>query len=841
MRRLVIVESPTKAKTIRNYLPKGYIVEACMGHIRDLPPSAKEIPAKYKDKAWARLGVDVESDFTPLYVVPTDKKKVVKNLKDKIKDADELLLATDEDREGESIGWHLLEVLKPKIPIKRMVFHEITKEAIQAAVENPRDIDEQLVRAQETRRILDRLVGYTVSPLLWKKISPGLSAGRVQSVAMAMLVERELDRISFRSGSYWDLRANLLKSKQPFTALLQKVGDKRVATGKDFDENTGKIKKSAANKVLLLDEKDAQVLRERLAEGQWEVVDIKEREQKRQPPPPFTTSTLQQEANRKLGMSARDTMRTAQKLYEEGHITYMRTDSVNLSQEAITAARQAIETRYGADYLSDKPRQYHTKSKGAQEAHEAIRPTGKQMPTAQELGLDGRGEKLYDMIWKRAIATQMAEALQKFTTVTIAVEDALFDSAGKQILFPGFLRVYVEGSDDPEAELDDQETLLPIMAIGDVLNLRELEAIGHETKPPARFTEASLVQALEKEGVGRPSTYASIIGTIQERGYVIKQSNRLIPTFVAFAVNRLLKEHFPDLVNTQFTAEMEAKLDEIAEGDVDWLPYLKEFYKGDQGLETQVEEKLKSIDPRDIYALDLAEIAAKVRIGRYGAYIEQENDEVIRASIPDKMAPAELDIAEAERLLKQKDEGPKVFGYHPDSGEPIYLLEGPYGHYVQLGDGEEKKKPKRTSLPRGMKPEDVDKETAIGLLNLPRELGVHPETGELIEAGIGRYGPYVKQGKTFQSLKKEDDVLTVELPRALELLEQKGTKKSGVIRELGEHPSDGKAVTLNNGRYGPYVKHGRTNASLPKGTDLDSVTLEQAIHWLEDKLKKKSS
>ena len=838
MRRLVIVESPTKAKTIRTYLPKGYIVEACMGHVRDLPPSAKDIPAKYKDKAWARLGVDVESDFAPLYVVPSDKKKVVKNLKEKMKDADELLLATDEDREGESIGWHLLEVLQPKIPIKRMVFHEITKEAIEAAVQNPRDIDEQLVRAQETRRILDRLVGYTVSPLLWKKISPGLSAGRVQSVAMSILVEREIDRISFRSGSYWDLRATLLKTQKPFTALLQKVGDKRVATGKDFDENTGKIKKSVAKNVLLFDEKDAQALRNRLVDGQWEVVDINEREQKRQPPPPFTTSTLQQEANRKLGMSARDTMRTAQKLYEEGHITYMRTDSVNLSQEAINGARQAIETRYGKDYLSAKPRQYTTKSKGAQEAHEAIRPTGKQMPTARELGLEDRAAKLYDMIWMRAIATQMADALQKFTTIIIAVEDAIFESAGKQILFPGFLRVYVEGSDDPDAALDDQETLLPLMAIGDKVDCRELEAIGHETKPPARFTEASLVQALEKEGVGRPSTYASIIGTIQERGYVVKESNRLIPTFVAFAVNRLLKEHFPDLVNTQFTAEMETKLDEIADGSVEWLPYLTEFYKGATGLETQVEEKLKSIDPRDIYALDLAEIAAKVRIGRYGAYIEQENGEVIRASVPDKLAPADLDIAEAERLLKQKDEGPKVFGYYPETGEPMYLLEGPYGHYVQLGDGEEKKKPKRTSLPRGMKPEDVDKDVAIDLLSLPRELGVDPDSGEVIEAGIGRYGPYVKRGKTFQSLKKEDDVLTVDLARALELLAQKGEKKSGVLRELGEHPGDGKAITLNSGRYGPYVKHGKTNASLPKGTDLEAVTLEQAVHWLAEKLKK---
>lgn len=838
MRRLVIVESPTKARTIRGFLPKGYTVEASMGHVRDLPPSAKEIPAKYKDKEWARLGVNIEADFEPLYIVPADKKKVIKNLKEKLKEADELYLATDEDREGESIGWHLVEVLKPTIPIKRMVFHEITQEAIQEALANTRGIDEQLVRAQETRRILDRLVGYTVSPLLWKKVSPGLSAGRVQSVAMAMLVQREAERMAFRSGSYWDLRALLAKAKETFNAVLDSVGDKRVASGKDFDENTGKIKDSVKNKVLLLDEKEADKLRERLKKGTWTVTDLETRDQKRTPPPPFTTSTLQQEANRKLGMSARDTMRVAQSLYENGYITYMRTDSVNLSSQAIGAARSAIEQRFGKEYMSQTPRVYRTQSKGAQEAHEAIRPAGNKMPTAHELGLKGRDYKLYDIIWKRTLACQMADAHQRFTTVTIDVEDAIFKSIGKQIIFPGFLRVYVEGSDDPDEALEDQETLLPPLSVGDVVDLRELESIGHETKPPARYTEASLVQELEKEGVGRPSTYASIIGTIQERGYVTKQSNRLVPTFVAFAVNRLLQQHFPDLVDTKFTAHMEEVLDEIAEGDAEWLPYLSDFYLGEHGLEHQVIEKDQSINPRDIFALSLDEIDAKVRIGRYGPYIEQENGEVIRASIPETLAPGELDVEEAERILKQKDEGPKVFGYFPATGEPMYLLEGPYGPYLQLGDGDDKSKPKRTSLPKGMEPDAVTKEIAIGLLSLPRPLGTDNESGEIIEAGIGRYGPYVKRGKTFQSLTDDDDVLTVDLARALELLNQKSTRQSGVIRELGEDPEDGNKVTLNNGRYGPYVRHGKTNASVPKGTDLDAVTLEQALHWLEEKKKK---
>lgn len=846
MRRLVIVESPTKARTIRAFLPEGYEVEASMGHVRDLPASAKEIPAKYKDQPWSRIGVDVEHDFTPLYVIPADKKQVIKELKSKLKEADELIVATDEDREGESIGWHLTEVLNPKVPVRRMVFHEITREAIEAALASTRSIDDQLVRAQETRRILDRLVGYTVSPLLWKKISPGLSAGRVQSVAVEMLVKRERRRVAFRSGAYWDLRATLVAQRHSFQADLATVDGVRVASGKDFDDTTGELKKRA--KVLLLNEDAALALRAELLEGQWQVVDVNERVQRRRPPPPFTTSTLQQEANRKLRLSARDTMRVAQRLYEQGYITYMRTDSVHLSKEAIGAARAAVERRYGKEYLSSKSRQYTTKSKAAQEAHEAIRPAGNQMPTAAELGLDGRERSLYDMIWKRTMATQMADAVLQFVNVSIQVENAIFDATGKRIQFPGYFRAYVEGSDDPEASLDDQEVILPPLAVGDTVDCRELEAIGHETKPPSRYTEAALVQALEKEGVGRPSTYATIISTIQDRGYVVKDNNRLIPTFMAFAVMRLLENHFPDLVDTKFTARMEQTLDEIATGEADWLPYLHQFYSGEEGLEVRVQAKEKSIDPRDIYALDIDEIGAKVRVGRYGPYIERENgDGVVRVSLPAEMAPGDLSLEEAEQWLQQKDEGPEPLGHDSESDKPIFLLQGPYGYYVQLGEsGEDGPKPKRVSVPRNMSPAAVTLDEAQALLSLPRTLGTDPETGAEVQAGIGRYGPYVRRDKTYKSLSKEDNILTIGLDRALELLSQSRSAGSAVLRELGDHPDGGK-VTLNTGRYGPYVKHKRTNASLPKETDPETVTLEMALELLakkktsKRKKKKKSS
>jgi DNA topoisomerase-1 len=841
MRRLVIVESPTKARTIKGFLPEGYTVEACMGHVRDLPASAKEIPAAYKDRPWSRIGVDVENSFEPLYVIPNDKKSVIKDLKAKLKTADELILATDEDREGESIGWHLTEVLKPQIPMRRMVFHEITREAIDEALRNTRQIDQQLVRAQETRRILDRLVGYTVSPLLWKKIASGLSAGRVQSVAMQMLVQRERERLTFRSGAYWDLKALLQARGQRFSAILVSVGGRPIASGKDFDETTGQLKKGA--KVLLLDEAAAKALRERLltsGKDGWRVTDINERIQRRRPPAPFITSTLQQEANRKLRLSSKETMRVAQRLYEQGYITYMRTDSVHLSGEAINAARAAVVRRYGKDYLSDHPRQYTTKSKAAQEAHEAIRPAGNQMLTADEHGLSGVDHALYDMIWKRTIATQMADAVLKLNTVLIQVQDAVFQASGKTIVFPGYFRAYVEGSDDPEAALDDQEELLPPLVVGEVVECKDLQALRHETKPPARYTEASLVQALEREGVGRPSTYSTIISTILERGYVQKTANQLIPTYVAFAVSRLLEAHFPDLVDTQFTARMEEILDEIAEGRAAWLPYLQEFYSGEEGLEARVKEKEQTINPRDIYAMDVKELDAKIRIGRFGAYIERENGEgLVRVSLPETIAPADLTLEDVERLLRQKDEGPDVVTHDPKTGEPIYLLQGPYGYYLQVGQngendakgGKKAPKPRRAPLPKGVQPEQLTPEMAIGLLSLPRTLGVDPASGAEIQAGIGRFGPYVRRGDVFKSLTKDDDVLTVSLERALELL----SKARAEPRTLGEHPADGRTVLAAAGRYGPYVKHGRTNVALPKNTDLATVTLEQALALLAQK------
>lgn len=847
MSKLVIVESPTKAKTIRNFLPKEYEVRASMGHIRDLPASASEIPAKVKGESWARLGVNVENDFDPLYVVPSAKKKVVKELKELLKKADELILATDEDREGESIGWHLTEVLQPKVPVRRMVFHEITREAIEQALRETRQIDDNLVRAQETRRILDRLVGYTVSPLLWKKIAPKLSAGRVQSVAVRLLVLRERERRAFRTGAYWDLKA--LLNKRPdrpdhrFEAELVSVGDKRVATGRDFDENTGKI--AEGKDVLLLDQTQATDLRDRLLNGTWRVAGVDERITTRSPAPPFTTSTLQQEANRKLGWGAKQTMRTAQTLYENGYITYMRTDSVNLSDEAINAARGRIRDLYGPEYVHEKPRRYKTQAKGAQEAHEAIRPAGSQMLPADRLPISGPERALYDLIWKRTVATQMANARLKFTTVQIAVEDALFRASGRTILFPGFFRAYLEGSDDPEAALEDQDSTLPELAVDEEVDVRELNPVGHETKPPARYTEASLVKALESEGVGRPSTYATIIDTIQERGYCFKQRKELVPTFVAFAVTALLEEHFGDLVDTQFTAAMEQTLDDIAEGEADWLDYLRTFFRGEQGLENQVKEKEAGIDPRTASQVDLLDLPAEVRIGQFGPFLARgENGDRVTVSLPEDIAPADLDPALVEKLLSQKEAGPETLGEDPESGKPIYLKIGPYGPYVQLGDeGEKGKKPKRASLLKGMSPQEMDLDMALQLLSLPRPLGDHPETGKAVKAGVGRFGPYVVHDGVYASIKAPDDVLTIELDRALTLLAEKQSKQKGgnkkVLKDLGTHPEDGSPVQVLDGRYGPYINHKRTNVSLAEGADPQAVTLPEAVQLLAVKQSKK--
>lgn len=845
MSTLVIVESPTKARTIRNYLPADFRVAASMGHIRDLPQSASEIPAKVKGEKWASLGVNVEADFDPLYVVPKDKKKVVKELKEALKAADQLVLATDEDREGESISWHLQQVLAPKIPIKRMVFHEITEEAIQAALQDCREVDQQLVRAQETRRILDRLVGYTLSPLLWKKIAPSLSAGRVQSVAVRLLVRRERERRAFRQGSYWDLKARLSQAETPFEAQLTTLAGKRLATGSDFDENTGQI--TAGRDVVLLNEAQARELLERVTDKTWQVTDLEERPVTRKPSAPFTTSTLQQEANRKLRLSARETMRVAQGLYEQGFITYMRTDSVHLSQQAIAAARACVEHKYGQNYLSPQPRQYATKSKGAQEAHEAIRPAGSRFRTPQETNLKGAELSVYDLIWKRTIASQMAEARQTHISVQLQVEDAGFRAAGKRIDFAGFFRAYVEGSDDPEAAIEDQEVILPPLQPGDTPTCLNLEALGHETQPPARYTEASLVKTLESEGIGRPSTYASIIGTICDRGYAQRAGNALVPTFTAFAVTGLLEKYFPDLVDPGFTARMERTLDEISTGEVDWLPYLQQFYLGTTGLETQVKEKESQIDPGEARTVQLADLAdARVRIGRFGPYVEAENGNgPVKASIPKDVTPADLDPEQVELLLKQKTEGPDKLGLHPE-GEAIYLLIGAYGPYVQLGEAtEENPKPKRASLPKGVAMDAVTLEQAVKLLSLPRTLGEHPETGCKVKVGLGRFGPYVvhdqgKEGKDYRSLKAEDDLFTIELSRALELLAQpkgqRGRRKSKqALRELGDHPQDGNPVNIYDGPYGPYVKHNKTNVSVPKEQPVEALTLEAALGLLATK------
>lgn len=836
--RLVVVESPTKAKTIRNFLPAGYHVTASMGHVRDLPQSASEIPADVKGKDWARLGVDVEHDFEPLYVVPGSKKKVVSELRTLLRNADELVVATDEDREGESIGWHLVQVLNPKVPISRIVFHEITPEAIREALRTPRSIDEDVVRAQETRRILDRLVGYTVSPLLWKKIAGGLSAGRVQSVAVRLLVVRERERRAFHSATYWDLKAHLAKGDAAFTAMLVAVGGTRVATGKDFDENTGRLR--PGREVVLLGEDEARALSERIRGGAWQVAETEEKPSVRRPYPPFTTSTLQQEANRKLRLSARDAMRIAQRLYEEGLITYMRTDSVHLSEQAITAARKRIGARYGQEYLSPQPRQFTTKSKGAQEAHEAIRPAGTEMKTAEEHRLTGVEAKLYDLIWKRTVASQMADARLTQLVATIEAGDATFRASGRRIDFPGFFRAYVEGSDDPEAALEDREEPLPSLARGDRLALSELEALRHDTQPPARYTEATLVKMLESEGIGRPSTYASIIGTIIDRGYVERKENQLVPTFTAFAVTGLLEKHFPTLVDTRFTARMEEQLDEIAEGEAEWLPYLREFYGGPDGLEARVKSGQEGIDPREASTVTLEGLTARVRIGKFGPFVEMgEGEEAVTASLPEGMAPADLSVDQVDQLVRAKSEGPDVLGTDPATGKPVLMLQGRFGPYVQLGEAEEGgPKPKRASLPKGVTPDAVTFEMAMRWLSLPRTLGTHPESGKEVQAGVGRFGPFVVCDGDFRSLAKTDDVYEVGFDRAMELLSQpKGGSRSKVepLRVLGEHPADGAPVQVFEGRYGPYVKHGSTNATLPKGVAPEAVTLEQALPLLAER------
>ena len=847
MKRLVVVESPTKARTIRKFLPSGeYRIEASMGHVRDLPASASQIPTHLRDEGWARLGVRTDDSFEPLYIIPPDKRKVVNELKAALKDADELYIATDEDREGESIGWHLLEVLNPKVPVRRMVFHEITREAILAALDHTREIDQDLVDAQEARRVLDRLVGYTISPLLWKKIAPKLSAGRVQSVAVRLLVLRERERLAFVAASYWDLKALLAQHGRTFEAQMTHYQDIRLATGRDFDPDTGQLKENlqAGKDVLLMGETQARALAERLLKEPWTVVNVDVRKATRSPAPPFITSTLQQEGSRKLGLSAQRTMQVAQKLYENGYITYMRTDSTNLSQEAISASRRAVEERYGKEYLSPGPRRYTSKVRNAQEAHEAIRPAGNQMKTAKEHRLSGVEARLYDLIWKRTVATQMADARLRLVTAQIEAgkgdDTGLFRASGKTIEFPGFFRAYVEGSDDPEAALEDRDNPLPDLKVGDTPACKKVEPVGHETKPPARYTEATLIKTLEQEGIGRPSTYASIINTIQNRGYVQKQGSALVPTFTAFATNNLLEAQFEQLVDTGFTAEMEQVLDDIAAGDREATAFLRGFYKGDKGIEGRVENALDKVDAREVSTLSFPKWGDfVVRVGKYGPYIEGDIDgKQQRTSLPEELAPADITEETLEELLRAGNAPDRVLGIHPEADQPILLREGPYGPYVQLGDDEQKGRPKRMSLPKGVEPGDVTLRLALDLLSLPKELGEHPETGNPIQVNIGKYGPYAQHGRVFASLKASDDIFTIDLDRALELIAEKEAKNKP-LRTIGQHPETGEPVEVWDGRYGPYVKHQKLNASLNKDQVPETITMEEALHLLAERAAKK--
>ena len=845
---LVIVESPAKARKISGYLGSDYKVLASMGHVRDLPSGAAEIPKAVQGEPWSRIGINVDSEFEPLYIIPKGKKKIVDELKASLKQSDELILATDEDREGESIGWHLVELLKPTVPTSRMVFGEITKKAILEALEQKRELDKNLVEAQETRRVLDRLFGYTLSPLLWKKVAPKLSAGRVQSVAVKVLVEREKERARFVSAEYWDLKAGLeTGSGGNFDATLHTVDGKRVASGRDFDENTGKLKPGAD--VVLLNGEQATALRDRIEKTDWTVTSVESREQTRKPYPPFTTSTLQQESNRKLNMTARTTMQAAQRLYEEGHITYMRTDSVTLSSEAINAARSSVGERYGEKFLSPSPRTFTNKTKGAQEAHEAIRPAGTEMKTAEELGLVGREARLYALIWKRTMATQMADAKLLFQTVTISADEADFRATGRHVVFPGFFRAYVEGVDDPEAALDDQESALPPLTEAEKLQLEKLESLSHETKPPARFTEATLVRQLEAEGIGRPSTYASIIGTIQDRGYVVKQGHQLIPTFTAMAVTQLLETHFTQLVDYKFTAQMEQQLDEVASGEAERLPYLRKFYHGELGLDQQVKSKEEGIDPRIACTLNLEHVEPDIRVGKFGPYVqvEQEDGETISVSLPAEIAPVDVTDELTTKLIERKKAGPQSLGMHPEAGLPVYVKTGPFGTYLQLGEdpeGEDSPKPKRCSVPKHVEPEDVTLDIAMSYLALPRRLGKHPETDNVVNAGLGKFGPYVttrKDGRQiYKSLTKDHDVLTVDLDTAIQLLsEVKPRGPAPPIRELGKHPEDEEVIGVYEGKFGPYVKHGKIYASLPKDLEIEAVTLERALDLIAIKAAQK--
>ncbi len=853
--KLVIVESPAKAKTIAGYLGNGYVVESSIGHIRDLPQSAADVPAKIKGEPWARLGVDVDHDFTPYYVVSRDKKSHMTKLKGLLKDASELFLATDEDREGEAIAWHLYDELKPKVPVRRMVFHEITPQAINAAVDNPRDIDMDLVEAQEARRILDRLYGYEVSPVLWKKVMSGLSAGRVQSVATRLVVHRERERMAFRTASYWDLEgtfdAGARNADRMFPAKLHSIDERRVARGGDFT-SVGELK--AGTQVVHLDRTSAEALADGLAETSFEVRSVEAKPYRRQPYAPFRTTTLQQEASRKLGWGASRTMSIAQRLYENGFITYMRTDSVTLSATAVSAARDQARELYGAEYVPDQPRMYTSKVKNAQEAHEAVRPAGEHFRTPAQTGLHGDEFRLYELIWMRTVASQMKDAEGRSVTVRLGGaaatgEDVVFSASGRVITFHGFLKAYVEGRDeddgDPDARgPDDRETRLPDLTQGDAVSAASITASGHQTKPPARYTEATLIRELEEREIGRPSTYAAIIGTILNRGYVYKKGTALVPAWLAFSVIRLLEEHFSRLVSYEFTAGMEDVLDEIAGGRRDRNTELAEFYFGSgdvDGLKKLVSE-LGEIDARELATFEVDE-GIDLRVGRYGPYIEgtASTGEPVRANVPDDLPPDELTPDKARELLANPAGEETPLGVDPQTGLTIVAKNGRYGPYVTEllpEDAPKSRKARTGSLFKSMSLDTVTLEDALRLLTLPRVVGVDPDSGEEITAQNGRYGPYLKRGADSRSIDVEEKLLSITLEEALAVYaqpKQRGRAAADPGKQVGTDPVSGQPVLLKSGRFGTYVTDGEYNATLRQGDDEATITIERAAELLAER------
>jgi len=844
--KLVIVESPAKAKTIAGYLGRGYVVESSIGHIRDLPQSAADVPAKIKGESWARLGVDVDNGFTPYYVVSRDKKSHMTKLKGLLKDASELFLATDEDREGEAIAWHLLDELKPKVPVRRMVFHEITRSAITAAVETPRDIDMDLVEAQEARRILDRLYGYEVSPVLWKKVMSGLSAGRVQSVATRLVVDKERERMAFRSAAYWDLEgtfdAGAKHDERMFPAKLHSVDGARVARGSDFTAQG--VLKDGASSVVHLDRGRAEALAAALDDSTFEIRSVESKPYRRQPYAPFRTTTLQQEASRKLGFGASRTMSVAQRLYENGFITYMRTDSTTLSESAVAAARQQARDLYGDEYVPDAPRTYASKVKNAQEAHEAIRPAGESFRTPAQTGLHGDEFRVYELIWMRTVASQMKDAQGQSVTIRLGGaagtgEDVVFSASGRVITFHGFLKAYVEGRDD-EGESDDRETRLPNVAEGDAVTAAQLKAAGHETKAPARYTEATLIRELEEREIGRPSTYASIIGTILNRGYVYKKGTALVPAWLAFSVIRLLEDHFPRQISYEFTAQMEDVLDEVAAGRRDRNTELGEFYFGNndvEGLKKLVSE-LGDIDARELATFPITE-DIDLRVGRYGPYVETKDG--TRANVPDDLPPDELDAAKAKELLENPAGEENVLGEDPESGLTIVAKNGRFGPYVTEvlpEDAPKSRKPRTSSLFKSMNLDTITLDDALKLLTLPRVVGEDPESGEEITAQNGRYGPYLKKGTDSRSIDAEEKLLTITLEEALAIYaqpKQRGRAAADPGKEIGTDPVSGETVRLKSGRFGTYVTDGEYNATLRQDDDESTITIERAAELLAER------